>query len=75
LQELIDADVLDKAMDQYGHALEQLAFVTENNGWYNGIGTMKAGQGYYVKLKSTAPTTPVTILCPGQEQLPKLMAT
>jgi len=72
LQELIADNKLDKAMDQYGHALEKLAFVTDNNGWYNGIGTFKAGQGYYVKLNAPAM---LNISCPGQDQLPKLMAT
>jgi hypothetical protein len=71
LEPLIDLGYLDKAMDQYGHALERLAFVTENNGWYNGIGTMKAGQGYYIKLN--APAT-LEINCPGQDGAPKLMA-
>ena len=71
LQSLIDLDVLDKAMDQYGHALERLAFVTENNGWYNGIGAMEAGQGYYIKVKSPAT---LQINCAGQDQLPKLLA-
>ncbi|MBN1482448.1 T9SS C-terminal target domain-containing protein [candidate division KSB1 bacterium] len=71
LQALVNLGVLDKAMDQYGHALERLAFVTENNGWYNGIGTMHAGQGYYIKVNAAAS---LEIGCPGQDQLPKLMA-
>ncbi len=59
LQPLINAGVLKKAMDQYGHALERLAFV----GWYNGIGNMKPGEGYYIYV--TAPTS-FSITCPSQ---------
>lgn len=59
LQPLIDAGVLKKAMDQYGHALEKLAFV----GWYNGIGNMRPGEGYYIYV--TAPTS-FSITSPDQ---------
>jgi len=59
LQPLIDAGILKKAMDQYGHALEKLAFV----GWYNGIGNMKPGQGYYIYVNSAAS---FEITCPNQ---------
>jgi hypothetical protein len=59
LQPLIDAGVLKKAMDQYGHALEKLAFV----GWYNGIGNMKPGQGYYIYVNGAAS---FEITCPNQ---------
>ncbi|MDZ7371108.1 MAG: T9SS type A sorting domain-containing protein [candidate division KSB1 bacterium] len=63
LQPLINAGVLKKAMDQYGHALEKLAFV----GWYNGIGNMKPGEGYYVYVTTA---TSFAITCPSQ--MPKL---
>lgn len=67
LQPLIDAGVLKKVMDEHGRALEKLAFI----GWYNGIGNMRPGEGYYLYVTDPAN---FDITCPDQLSKPLTVA-
>ncbi|KAF0232728.1 MAG: hypothetical protein FD181_3850, partial [Prolixibacteraceae bacterium] len=42
IQPLIDAGILDKVQDERGNSIENW----RNNGWINGIGNFKGGEGY-----------------------------
>ena len=57
VQPLIDADELDKVLDEAGNAI--LYFF---GNWVNNIGDFEAGEGYYVKVSTT---TSLTISAPA----------
>ena len=52
IQPLIDQGVLEKVMDERGQSIEQLL-----GSWHNFIGTMRDGEGYYVKVSAACTLT------------------
>lgn len=50
--DLMNNNILIKAIDQYGNIIEQLPW-----GWVDNIGTLNPGEGYYVKVSEDATLT------------------
>ncbi len=65
--DLINDGRLEKAMDEAGLPLQELAF----SGWYNGIGNMRPGEGYYIKVNQNCT---MEIECDEQDFEPKVVA-
>ncbi|HRU91934.1 MAG TPA: fibronectin type III domain-containing protein [Candidatus Marinimicrobia bacterium] len=53
IQSLIDNNKLQKVQDEVGNAIEKLPVI----GWVNNIGNFEPGEGYYIKVNSTASVT------------------
>ena len=62
---LITDGFLEKAMDEAGLPLQELAF----SGWYNGIGNMRPDEGYYIKVNQNCT---MEIQCDEQNFQPKV---
>nr|NQU92894.1 hypothetical protein [Bacteroidota bacterium] len=57
VQQLIDADVLYKVIDEEGGTIFHLPFPPPSGQWSNTIGNFESGEGYYIKVNENATLT------------------